>query len=88
VSLRWSLASQQLRPMVLSTAPSVQTPPPVYHFMVTALAGVCCIAGWPEIFQQPVHHWRFLNSNLHAVRALSCFQQLRRTFGGLPFRFW
>ncbi|HEY2468462.1 MAG TPA: hypothetical protein VGI45_11595 [Terracidiphilus sp.] len=31
---------------------------PVGHFVVAALAECLVFAGWPDPFQQPVHHWQ------------------------------
>ncbi len=80
--LRWSLASQQVGPVV---APPClpQAPPTGFPFLKGRFVGGCsCRApavlwGWPESFQQPVHHWHPLNSNLRAVHARQFFQRLK-----------
>lgn len=78
--LRWSLASQHMRPVVCSTAPDQAT-----SAGLPFLKGRSCMGGcscrmpavvWAgrDIFQQPVHHWHPSNSNRCAVGAAVYFQ--------------
>jgi hypothetical protein len=68
VSLRWSLASQQIAGDGYLHRAFYRLPQPVCRFFGGCfLLGVCCFAGWPDILQQPVHHWHPLNSNRYAV---------------------
>jgi hypothetical protein len=67
VSLRWSLASQQIAAVVISTAPSTDFPSRLPLLWRLLLLGVCCFAGWPDILQQPDITGTLLESNPHAV---------------------
>jgi hypothetical protein len=57
VSLRWSLASQQLWPVVISTELVQATSAGLPLLWRLLLPCACCFAVWPDILQQPVHHW-------------------------------
>jgi hypothetical protein len=74
VSLRWSLASQQLWAVVISTAPFTGSLDRSTAALAAALAERLLFAGWPESLQQPVHHWHLRNSNPRAVLIQSIFQ--------------
>jgi hypothetical protein len=89
--LRWSLASQGvLRAVVVSTAPAADCFRPVSLFpraasLAVALAGCLLFFGLAGTsLQQPVHHWRLSNSNLHAIHNNSCFQWFVNS-GSSPF---
>jgi hypothetical protein len=67
VSLRWSLASQQLWAVVISTAPSTGSPSRFAASLAATLAGCLLFCGLAGIFQQPVHHWHPLQCNQRSV---------------------
>ena len=76
----WSLASQQIMAGVEPRAYR-RLLRPVFPFRAArwadALAGRLLFCGLAGIFQQPVHHWRPTNSNLHAVHTMLLFQWVR-----------
>jgi hypothetical protein len=57
--------------VVVSTVPAAGFPGRFSLFgaasLAVALAGCLRSWGWPDSFQQPVHHWRLSNSNRRAV---------------------
>jgi hypothetical protein len=74
MSLRWSLASQQIMGGGYFHRAFHRLSRPVYRFV----GGCSCrasvvFAGWPGFFQQPVHHWHPLISNRRAVFNYVCF---------------
>jgi len=74
VSLRWSLASQQIMGSGYIHRAFYRLSRPVFPFLGRFVGGCSCrasvvFAGWPEFLQQPVHHWHSLYSNPRAVVA-------------------
>lgn len=79
--LCWSLASQQILGGGYVHRASRRLSRPVSPFEGRFVGGGSCrasagSAGWPDLFQQPLHHWHPLPSNRRAVSPDSCFQSL------------
>jgi hypothetical protein len=69
-----------MRAVVVSSAPAAGFPAGFPLFEGRFFGGWSCrvllFLGWPDLLQQPVHHWHSVISNLWAVQILSYFQSL------------
>jgi hypothetical protein len=88
VSLRWSLASQQIMGSgyihCAFTGCLGRSSPFGAASMADALAERLLFCGLAGFLQQPVHHWHLLSSNQWAVLTNIYFQQLTNvTFASL-----